>query len=367
MNINIANGIPPIDWTDVDDHKVLFYDLATKSLKFTANYTCYDNVLSVYAGADVIEGVRYPTIAAAQAYALTQSPSSSNVFCILVYGNNSEDIEVQSYIVIKGSKSGTRLSGQITSSGNWLDHLDIFEFVIEDCYITDLDVSSGKSLTLMGCMIETSTPSSGDLALVHCGIKGTADFSSLTMIYIFNSYFLGLGTSIALPATTYSYGANFAGISVTVTLNGGEFYNCFIDGISLGAGTYKFEGGRLSSLTVSASRTVTAANLYIDTLIINGGTLTSRGVNAGSLSFTSGTWNNYGGVYGSNFMAGAAQFTGDVSLSSGKVLKINSTQVVSARGAAVADAAGGATIDAEARTAINTLLARLRSHGLIAI
>ena len=42
------------------------------------------------------------------------------------------------------------------------------------------------------------------------------------------------------------------------------------------------------------------------------------------------------------------------------------TQVVGAQGAAVADAAGGATIDAEARTAINTLLARLRTHGLIA-
>lgn len=41
-------------------------------------------------------------------------------------------------------------------------------------------------------------------------------------------------------------------------------------------------------------------------------------------------------------------------------------QVVSTRGAAVADASGGATVDAEARTAINTLLARLRAHGLIA-
>jgi hypothetical protein len=45
------------------------------------------------------------------------------------------------------------------------------------------------------------------------------------------------------------------------------------------------------------------------------------------------------------------------------------TKVVGAQGAAVADAAGGVVIDAEARTAINTLLARLRAatgHGLIA-
>ena len=41
-------------------------------------------------------------------------------------------------------------------------------------------------------------------------------------------------------------------------------------------------------------------------------------------------------------------------------------QVVSARQAAVADAAGGAVIDVEARAALNDLLAKLRTHGLIA-
>lgn len=46
--------------------------------------------------------------------------------------------------------------------------------------------------------------------------------------------------------------------------------------------------------------------------------------------------------------------------------KFNGTKVVGAQGAAVADAAGGATVDAEARTALNALLARLRTHGLIA-
>ncbi len=50
----------------------------------------------------------------------------------------------------------------------------------------------------------------------------------------------------------------------------------------------------------------------------------------------------------------------------GSTLAINGTQVVTAQGAAVANAAGGATVDAEARTALNALLARLRVHGLIA-
>lgn len=42
------------------------------------------------------------------------------------------------------------------------------------------------------------------------------------------------------------------------------------------------------------------------------------------------------------------------------------TQVVGAQQAAVADAAGGVVVDVEARAAINALLARLRTHGLIA-
>jgi len=45
---------------------------------------------------------------------------------------------------------------------------------------------------------------------------------------------------------------------------------------------------------------------------------------------------------------------------------VGANQVVGARGAAVADATGGAVVDAEARTALNALLARLRTHGLIA-
>lgn len=47
-------------------------------------------------------------------------------------------------------------------------------------------------------------------------------------------------------------------------------------------------------------------------------------------------------------------------------LEIDGTQVLQGQGAAVSDASGGTTVDTEARTAINTLLARVRAHGLIA-
>jgi hypothetical protein len=66
------------------------------------------------------------------------------------------------------------------------------------------------------------------------------------------------------------------------------------------------------------------------------------------------------GTYAVNVVAG------DVNLATGLVVKVNGTQVLKGQEAAVADAAGGATVDAEARTAINGLLAKLRNHGLIA-
>ncbi|MCG8507085.1 MAG: DUF2793 domain-containing protein [Sphingomonadales bacterium] len=47
-------------------------------------------------------------------------------------------------------------------------------------------------------------------------------------------------------------------------------------------------------------------------------------------------------------------------------IDIGGQKVVGGQEAAIADASGGATVDAEARTAINAVLAALRNHGLIA-
>jgi Protein of unknown function (DUF2793) len=46
-------------------------------------------------------------------------------------------------------------------------------------------------------------------------------------------------------------------------------------------------------------------------------------------------------------------------------LRIGGSQVVGARLSGIANPAGGSTIDSEARTAIDSILARLRAHGLI--
>jgi hypothetical protein len=50
----------------------------------------------------------------------------------------------------------------------------------------------------------------------------------------------------------------------------------------------------------------------------------------------------------------------------GKSLSLDGVQVVGARATAIAAPSGGTTVDAEARSTISTILAMLRTHGLIA-
>lgn len=61
--------------------------------------------------------------------------------------------------------------------------------------------------------------------------------------------------------------------------------------------------------------------------------------------------------------AGDVGVNGDMEVTG--TYKVGDVQVVGPLGAAIADATGGATVDVEARATLNTLLARLRAHGLI--
>lgn len=64
-------------------------------------------------------------------------------------------------------------------------------------------------------------------------------------------------------------------------------------------------------------------------------------------------------------VSGGAWVDGFVSIDVTTSYEVGGVKVIGAQGAAVADPAGGVTVDAEARTAINLVLARLRAHGLI--
>lgn len=56
----------------------------------------------------------------------------------------------------------------------------------------------------------------------------------------------------------------------------------------------------------------------------------------------------------------------DVGVNVDEYYQVAGIQVIGAQGAAVADASGGANVDTEARAALNALLARVRTHGMIA-
>lgn len=69
-----------------------------------------------------------------------------------------------------------------------------------------------------------------------------------------------------------------------------------------------------------------------------------------------------GGVEVLGLDTAAATLTGDLKIGSGYVIKNNNIQVLAAQQAAVADATGAGDVVAQ----LNALLARLRTHGIIA-
>lgn len=117
--------------------------------------------------------------------------------------------------------------------------------------------------------------------------------------------------------------------------------------------------------TVTISANITFANdLYLKAadgtsriqFTTNGATLNRSGTDTGTLF----DWRNT-----SNAVQMLLRDTG-LDLTAGLGYRVGNVKVVGAQGLAIADAGGGVTVDAEARTAVNALLARVRAHGLIA-
>ena len=290
-----APGILPVNWSSVGDHKILYYDFASQMMLFTQAFIQEANVLYVQDGQDVIEGVRYQTIQDAFDYAKTQSPAYNNKWIVKFTGTNTENLAIPAHIIPMGNGPGSILAGQITSEGGW--STDVLEFLVYCCTLSNIKLTSGKSLQCINCIITTSTPSGGDLALTACLIQGTVNFGSLAQFWTFQSIFFGVLTSITFPATSYIYGMQVAGLFINVYLNGGEFYGCNFSSNTFGTGTYTFKNCSMPGGTISAGRTMTIIGGDFTTLTINGGTVTSYGVAVISRSYIAGVWNNYGDFY----------------------------------------------------------------------
>lgn len=168
-------------------------------------------------------------------------------------------------------------------------------------------------------------------------------------------------------------------------LNTNHFGELFVNSITLNAETaitsWPSSGG-VSSVTASSplsSSGGTTPNITINTstfAMLTGATFTGD-VSVGANTFRSGGYHylnsgdNNAWIYsaGGNVQIGTSGgiylIVSPTSLSCAGALRIDNLQVVSTRKAAITNPTGGATIDSEARTAINTILSRLESHGLI--
>jgi len=256
-----------------------------------------ENVLLVNTSLPEITGKRYSSVANAITYAKTQSPGSTNPWAIYMpAGTYSDNIAVPSYIRIVGHNSGTRLTGQITSEGAWV--ADVYEYIVENCYITNLTMGSSQALVLWKCILGGGTPSDGDIAILNGIMRGTLDLSSLNDLWTFNATYFGLGTTLSLPASSNIYGSEFSGVLVSINLNGGDFNNTSFSVNVFGSGTYTCKDVTFGGpITLTAGMTLTARNCTLGgNLTVNGGTLNSYGC-SGTINYSAGTWNNYGDRY----------------------------------------------------------------------
>lgn len=133
----------------------------------------------------------------------------------------------------------------------------------------------------------------------------------------------------------------------------------FIDYQATSSATTELGGLSVRVVTANASYTTTdaiAIRIYSGTKGAAGANITNLyGLKIENQTVGSTNYAIYTGT-------GAVHFGDDVNVASGKVYKVNGTQVVAAQGAAVADATGAGDVVAQ----LNALLARIRAHGLIA-
>jgi hypothetical protein len=197
----------------------------------------------------------------------------------------------------------------------------------------------------------------------------------------------GLDAAYSVYVESIPAGSNRHGVYVEDISGGSQNYAIYTN-----AGTHRF-GGALSIITTTATQLSAQydASNRLDFAVSSAGAVTYTAVGAsaahsfannvavtGTLSATTrvtaplvGTTTAVDLVFDRNSVTQLtlgsllATFAGDVSVASGKVYKVNGTQVVGPQGAAVTDPTGGLVIDAEARTAIIAINDRLQAHGLI--
>lgn len=217
----------------------------------------------------------------------------------------------------------------------------------------------GTNLTVSGGII-TSKTHSGATASIHINVSAIFQNTGGTSraLYV-------LATCSPSAAST----ANVFGAEYSIDLSGSAAYIssggmygmvCTVRALNGAAtGTVPYVAAvQLGISNLNPNITMTSAQgLLVTSPVATGPITTVTGILVANQA-VSGVATAYAIYTGT----GLVHFGDNVDLASGKVYKVNTVQVVGAQGAAVADATDAAT----AITQLNTLLARLRAHGLIA-
>jgi hypothetical protein len=289
----------------------IYINTVLQSIATSGGTWSQENAIIVDPNEDEVAGVKYQTIANALTYIATQTPSATNRWVVLVNGTNNESFAVPKWVVIKGIEGVTRLTGVITSAGNWNTSFDFTEAVLEDCIVTNVNIAAGTTLLLANCTIQGATPTGGDMAFIKCSFV-TCNLSALTTNALYNCNAVIINTTVSFASGTFSntYISNTLG---TVNLNGGNFDNCLLNLVTVNNGTYRL---RNCYVDFSPAPTLTSSLLFAycvnttfnngftvstgvhdfsfcraDTVTINGGTVNTRSCNM-TISYTAGTWNN---------------------------------------------------------------------------
>ncbi len=137
--------------------------------------------------------------------------------------------------------------------------------------------------------------------------------------------------------------------------------------------------GSIVNADVATGAAITYAKLALTGSVVNADVATGAAIAYAKLALTGAIVNadigNAAAIASSKLADGPtatptagkiALYDGSGNLSGATALKVGANAVVGARGAAIPDAAGGTIIDIEARAALNTALALLRTWGAIA-
>lgn len=260
-------------------------------------------------------GNRYTVVAGQEAGASTNAPSGTTADNTWWY-----------YLGVGGADAGQQIAEWVSGT----------TYRPGGSYLSD---GSGAFNHFIGCYQE--------------GTTGIAQFSDLSLVLRGKIGAYRGGAVLSAASSGY---VNIGKFRVTDTLRV-EGATALFGSQTIGNLTVNFDtGSSTNTMTLRSTSGTTQTDAQLISTRNSG--LTIRGFGAagaqGNVNLASG-----------NTVVARSQSTG-LNVLSGFAYYQNNVQVVGAQQAAVADATGGATVDTEARAAINALLARLRTHGLIA-